>query len=174
MTPPSLRLRAEPMEERILHSADLAPLLVADVADSAYAAYAAHAAYPASTTLASAPLLAASADAQVQRSEIVFVDAGVPDAASLLADLHAQQAAGRPVEIVLIGAGQDGLSLISATLAGRSDITAVHVLAHGSDGALQLGSAMLDAGSLLQRAGEIAGWSSALSAEADLLLYAEL
>ncbi len=156
MPSPSLRLRAEPMEERILHSADLAPLWLAGE--------------PADTSLQQ-PSLSTAADASVQRSEIVFVDASVPDAARLLADLQAQRSAGRAIEIVIIGAGKDGLSLITATLAGRSDISAVHVLAHGSDGLLQLGSARLDAASLLQRAGEIAAWGNALSADADLLLY---
>ncbi|MFN6997731.1 MAG: tandem-95 repeat protein, partial [Aquincola tertiaricarbonis] len=42
---------------------------------------------------------------------------------------------------------------------------------HGSAGALQLGAATLDAQALLQRAGELAGWSQALAPGADLLLY---
>jgi VCBS repeat-containing protein len=156
MTAFSARPVAETMEDRILHSADIAPLMLADAA---------------SDTLAQQTLAAPTADLSVQRNEIVFVDAGVPDAASLIADLQAQRSAGRPVEIVLIGAGQDGVALISDTLAGRGDIGAVHVLAHGGDGLLQLGSARLDAQALLQRAGEVAGWSSALGEDADLLLY---
>ncbi|HEX7439326.1 MAG TPA: DUF4347 domain-containing protein [Caldimonas sp.] len=107
----------------------------------------------------------------MQRSEIVFVDATLPDAQSLVADLQAQRNAGRPIEIVSIGPGQDGLALIGAVLAGRHDIAAVHVLAHGSDGQLQLGSTTLDDQTLMRRAGEVAGWSTALTADADLLLY---
>ncbi len=47
----------------------------------------------------------------------------------------------------------------------------MHVLSHGSDGVLQLGRTQLDAATLLQRAGEVAGWGASLSADADLLLY---
>ncbi|MDH3461139.1 MAG: DUF4347 domain-containing protein, partial [Burkholderiaceae bacterium] len=149
---PSPRPIAEAMEERILHSADVAPLLLAsEVAD----------------TLVQQPTTEVSA----QSSEIVFVDANLPDAHSLLADLQAQQRAGRPIEIITISANDDGVSLISATLASRSDITAVHVLTHGSDGVLQIGNVRLDAQTLLQRAGEVAGWGAALTIDADLLLY---
>ena len=152
--PSCLRPLAEAMEARILHSADLAPLALADAAASTVGL-----------------LQAAPADAAVQRSEIVFIDAAVTDADSLRADLQAQRSAGRPVEIVVLAAGEDGLARIGATLAERSDIAAIHVLAHGSDGRLQLGSITLDAQTLLARAGEVAGWSRSLAAGADLLLY---
>ncbi len=149
----SWRLLAEVMEPRILHSADLAPLL-----------WSGDAALHASTTTV-------PASATVTRTEIVFVDIGVPDAQSLIADLQAQRDAGRPIEIITIGASDDGLALIGDTLAARHDISAVHVLAHGSDGQMQLGSSRLDGATLLQRAGAIAGWSQALTDDADLLLY---
>ncbi|CAN5214216.1 hypothetical protein BH11PSE10_BH11PSE10_14400 [soil metagenome] len=146
------RLLVEPMEPRILHSADLAPLLWSGDA-------AVHG------------ITSAEAPASVGRSEIVFVDAGLPDAQLLIADLQAQRDAGRPLEIVSIPAGSDGLALISDTLAGRHDIDAVHILAHGSDARLQLGSSVLDSQTLLQQAGTLAGWADALSGDADLLLY---
>ncbi len=108
---------------------------------------------------------------QAQRQEIVFIDASLADADSLLADLQAQRDAGRTLEIVRFGAGDDALALIGQTLAGRQGIDAVHVISHGSDGVLQLGAVQLDADTLLRRAGEIAAWSAALGADADLLLY---
>jgi hypothetical protein len=156
MTASSAHLVVETMEDRILHSADLSPLAMAGSG---------------ADTLSHQTLHAAPTDAFVQRSEIVFVDTALPDAQSLVADLRSQRDAGRPIEIVTIGKDQDGLALIGATLAGRQDITAVHVLAHGSDGALQLGSSTLDAATLVQRAGEVAAWGAALTADADLLLY---
>lgn len=147
---------SETMEPRILHSADLSPLLAGDTA----------------TGLVVQQQLQGSADDMVARSnEIVFVDLALPDAATLLDDLHAQQLSGRPIEIVTITPDSDGLTLITDTLAGRSDITAVHVLAHGSDGSLQLGQSRLDAQTLLARADQVAAWSRALSGDADLLLY---
>ena len=153
----SARPVAEAMEERILHSADFTPL--ANAASGVLDARLHEAALGSADTAA------------VQRHEIVFVDAAVPDAARLVADLQAQRAAGRFIEIVRIDAGEDGIERIGATLAQRSDIAAVHVLAHGADGALQLGSATLDAQTLMQRADRVAAWGTALSADADLLLY---
>ena len=162
MTPHSPYPVVEAMEDRILYSADIAPLVLASAG--------------ADTLMQQAQqprqsVYAASATTQVPVSEIVFVDATLPDSASLRNDLQAQRGAGRPIDIVTIGAGEDGLALIGATLAGRQGIAAVHVLAHGSDGALQLGSTTLDAQTLLRRAGEVAAWSAALTADADLLLY---
>ena len=157
MAPPStaslLRPLAEAMEERILHSADLAPLLLGSAVND------------------SRVVDTAVTAADAQRSEIAFIDAALPGADDLRADLLAQQAAGRPIEIITIGAGEDGLALITATLAGRRDVTAVHLLSDGSEGEVRLGSATLDGAAILRRAGEIAAWSEALSADADLLIY---
>ncbi len=162
MTATSWRLLTETLEARILHSADLSPL-GASVSPMLHAA---------ANEATLAPAAASTATpATTQRTEIAFIDAGLPDADALAADLLGQQAAGRRIEVVTIDAGADGLALISRTLAGRSDIGAVHVLSHGSDGHLQLGRTALDAHTLMQRAGEIAGWSQALTPDADLLLY---
>ena len=148
---------AEALEDRILHSADLAPLALAGGGlDAAL----------------QAPLTAAHDTAvPAQRQEIVFFDATLPDADTLLADLRAQRDAGRALEIVSFGADDDALALIGQTLASRQDVTAVHVISHGSDGVLQLGRVQLDANTVLQRAGELAAWSAALAPGADLLLY---
>ena len=148
---------AETMEERILHSADLAPLLIADAAGG--------------MALQQALQQPASTAAATPVREIVFVDTSLPDAQGLLDDLRAQRLAGRRIDLVTIAADQDGLAVIGATLATRHDIGAVHVLAHGSDGALQLGATRLDAQTLLARAAEVAGWSGALTGDADVLLY---
>ena len=158
-TPPAcLRPVAEAMERRILHSADIGPLLLggAAVFDGA--------------SLHS-PLHTAQPEAAVARQEIVFVDTTLPDAGQLLADLQTQRSAGRPLEIVTLDSDEDGLLAITRTLAGRQDIAAVHVLTHGADGQLQLGSTRLDAQALMLRAGEVAAWGSALAPGADLLLY---
>ncbi len=116
---------SEAMEDRILHSADLSPLLLVPIAGA--------------ESVQHESVLSEPSAATQQSQEIVFVDAGLSGVDQLLLDLQAQRQAGRPVEIVVIEADQDGIALISSTLAARSDITAVHVLAHGSDGLLQLG-----------------------------------
>ena len=147
---------SETMEERILHSADLAPLFLGDAGGTAALLQ---------------PVQQAPTATVIGRGEIAFVDLSLPDAQSLLSDLRAQRDAGRPIEIITIAADEDGMALIGNTLASRHNIAAVHVLAHGDNGVLQLGTTQLDARTLLARAGEVAAWSAALSDDADLLLY---
>ena len=147
---------SETMEERILHSADLAPLFLGDAGGTAALLQ---------------PVQQAPTATVIGRGEIAFVDLSLPDAQSLLSDLRAQRDAGRPIEIITIAADEDGMALIGNTLASRHNIAAVHVLAHGDNGVLQLGTTQLDARTLLARAGEVAAWSVALSDDADLLLY---
>ena len=66
---------------------------------------------------------------------------------------------------------EDGLARISAELAARQDISAVHIISHGSDAAVYLGRSVFDLQSLETRAGELAGWSGSLTADADVLIY---
>jgi CSLREA domain-containing protein len=149
------RALIETFESRILYSADPTPTGLAAAA------------------LAGIHQHLDSGDGVEQGSgvEIAFIDARLPDVQLLLDDLAAQQRAGRAIEVVLITADEDGIAAISATLAGRNDVSAVHVVGHGSDGVVELGSVQLDAGALLQRAGEISAWGDALGSNADLLLY---
>lgn len=176
---PAPRPCAEALEERLLYAADLAP---AALAAAAGALGSAPDEGPVLQRVLDTPAAAhtsstwagdtwTSDSTQARGAEIVFIDAAVPDAQCLLADLQAQRAAGREVQAVWIAADQDGLAVIGATLAGRVDVTAVHIVAHGEPGALQIGSTRLDGATLLQRAAEVAAWGDALGAEADLLLY---
>ena len=77
----------------------------------------------------------------------------------------------RQVEVHVLDTARDGVEQIGEVLAGYSDLDAVHVLSHGDDASLQLGDATLDAESLDTYREAISGWSTALDAEADLLLY---
>ena len=105
------------------------------------------------------------------RVELVFVDARVAADATVLADLAARTASGAQLEIVIIDSGRDGLEQIDEALAGREDITALHIVSHGDDGRLQLGDGVLDAAALDARAADLAGWRGALTSDADILLY---
>jgi hypothetical protein len=178
-TAPAPRPCAEALEERLLYAADLAPAAIAAAADALNGApdegpvlqrvLDTPAAVHASATGASDTWTHHTT--QARGAEIVFIDAAVPDAPHLLADLQAQRAAGRDVQAVWIAADQDGLAVIGSTLAARADLAAVHIVAHGEPGALQIGSTRLDGATLLQRAAEVAAWGDALGTEADLLLY---
>lgn len=107
-------------------------------------------------------------------NEVLFVDAAVQDGQQLVSDLLASRSNDQAptfMEVVVLDSASDGLTQMGQWLAQRSDIRAVHLISHGADGALQLGSTQLNAETLGQRASEIAAWSQALSADADLMIY---
>ena len=108
---------------------------------------------------------------QDTQNEVIFVDGSVPQADELLADLL-EQKADRSLEIHLLDADRDGVEQIAATLEGRSDIDAIHIVSHGDDAELYLGTGTLNAESMAgEYADELATIGSALSADADLLIY---
>ena len=74
-------------------------------------------------------------------------------------------AQGRNLEFVLIDAERDGIRKITDTLAQKSDLDAIHIISHASDGAVQLGSAQLDFETLVKRAASVKKWGEALDRE---------
>ena len=156
------RLVVEAMEPRLLHSADL-------LGGTAALASADHLLQPQLQSLHTHSTQTTTP--QTTRQELVLLDTGITGADRMLADLERQKQAGRAVTIVSFGAQDDGLAVLGQALQGRQDIAAVHIVSHGSDGVLALGVTRLDAATLMARAGEVAGWSAALSDDADLLLY---
>jgi glucose/arabinose dehydrogenase len=95
---------------------------------------------------------------------LILVDSRVANYQSLL------QGA-RSSEIVLLDAQTDGISQITAALSDRGSIASIHILAHGSAGALQLGNTVLNAATLARHQSEISTWNQSLTAEGDMLLY---
>ncbi|MBX3454403.1 MAG: DUF4347 domain-containing protein, partial [Ferrovibrio sp.] len=97
---------------------------------------------------------------------VVFIDAKVEGAQALAADL------GPSVLVRFIGADEDGIQAITDTLAGLQNVRAVHILGHGDDGAIALGSAVLNLAALQQSTADmVTQWGQALAAGGDLLLY---
>ncbi|WP_145391305.1 cadherin-like domain-containing protein [Stieleria neptunia] len=103
--------------------------------------------------------------------EVVFVDAGVEDAETLLAGLRDPSADGTQWVIVRLSADENGIAQISQTLAELSGVDAIHILSHGDGDGIQLGDTRLDQNTAIAHAGSIAGWQNALDADADLLIY---
>jgi len=99
------------------------------------------------------------------RVEVVFIESNVTDPQSLLDGL-------RPgAEVHVLDAAQDGLAQMAQILEGRSHIDAIHVLSHGSEGAVGLGSLTLGLDNLPDHAAELAAIGRALNPDADILLY---
>jgi VCBS repeat-containing protein len=154
----------EELEARILFSADLAALSGAHLIDTAEVRQIA----PTNSSAVTGPV--ESSQIQTDRREIVFVDTGVDHWETLVGDIEA--AAGKNnLDVVLIDASRDGIDQISAALASRNGLDAIHIISHGSDGMLQLGTARVDAATLATRATQVQAWQQALNNNADLLLY---
>jgi len=78
--------------------------------------------------------------APIQRTnELVFVDTATPVYQGLVDGMRESALAqGRNLEFVLIDAERDGIRKITDTLAQKSDLDAIHIISHASDGAVQL------------------------------------
>ncbi len=172
-------LLLEELEPRILYSADAAALLVPDTPApqaevrtlEAYAAPAtAESGPPAQPDVASTVVTVATGTAPVTR-EIAFVDASDQDYQSLVDDLLANPDPGRHIDVVVIDSTRDGVEQISEALAGRHDIDAVHLISHGTDGAIMLGNSVLSGQNLAAYEVQIAAWGDALGGHRDLLIY---
>ena len=113
------------------------------------------------------------AAAPPQIATVVFVDAGIEDHELLVRDvlLQAGSTIDAPLDVILLSADRDGIEQISEHLAQREHIAAIHVLSHANTGTLTLGTSQLDATSLRRYERQLAGWSDALTDDADILLY---
>jgi|CXWL01.1.fsa_nt_gi hypothetical protein len=100
------------------------------------------------------------------RTEVAFVDPTVPNYQELLAGMDPN------TEVIMLDAGKDGVQQIADSLAGRTGVDAIHLISHGSSGALHLGTGTLTTESMSgEYAGELAAIRAALSERADLLVY---
>ncbi|MEM9643699.1 MAG: DUF4347 domain-containing protein, partial [Planctomycetota bacterium] len=110
--------------------------------------------------------------ASVHPTEIAFVDARVPDAQALIEELLANaEASETDLRIVTLDPTADGIQTIADVLMETSDVSAVHIFTHGTNGAVQLGNVWLHEDNLSAHAGSIASWGLGLAENADILLY---
>jgi len=103
------------------------------------------------------------------RHELVVIDGAVPEAHRLAAGIVATP--DRSIEVVVLSPTDDGFAQVSALLAERSGLDALHLVSHGREGAIRLGTVTLDEDSLATRAAALTRWHRAFSAGADVLLY---
>ena len=111
-------------------------------------------------------LAAAPAAPEHPGATIVFIDAkvGMPQAV--------QAALPAGAEVVILDRASDGVLQIAEALAGRHDVAAIHIVSHGEQGLLHLGTATLDAASMQGRyAAALATIGQALSTDGDILVY---
>ncbi|MBP8270654.1 MAG: DUF4347 domain-containing protein, partial [Sphaerotilus sp.] len=123
--------------------------------------------------LGASPLDAAASDRWETevRHELVVIDGGIDGASQLAMMWWSRATSACQIEVVVTDPAVDGLARITTLLAARQNLSAVHLVSHGSAGLLQLGATTVDAAVLSARADEVAGWRQALTDGADLLVY---
>ncbi len=99
-------------------------------------------------------------------NEIVFVDPSVEDVNQLIAGIDPAH------EIIFLDPSTDGVEFMAQVLSERNDIDAIHIISHGDEGALFLGSSVLNLDSMNgEYADELAIFRDALTVDADILIY---
>ncbi len=136
------------------------------VADAAHAAQAAHDSAPPPVPPA-VEVRAAEPAKDQGRKEVVLVDTSLANYRSLEAGVR------DGVGIVEFDGSRDGLAQIAQWAASQHGLDAIHILSHGSQGAVNLGITPLTEASLSSAAtqAELAQLGQALNADGDLLLY---
>jgi hypothetical protein len=137
------------------------------VADAAHAAQGAHDSAPPPPVPPAVEVRAAEPAKDQGKKEVVLVDTS-------LANYKALEAGVRDgMGIVEFDGSRDGLAQIAQWAATQSGLDAIHILSHGSQGMVNLGTTQLTESSLSSSAtqAELAGLGRALTADGDLLLY---
>ena len=75
------------------------------------------------------------------------------------------------ITVFVLAAGEDGLDQVSYILDQYQEVGAVHLLSHGSAGALRLGTSQLSSQTLKEQSARLKRWGNALSEHGDILLY---
>jgi CSLREA domain-containing protein len=152
---------AQALESRILFSADTAALALT-------------ATEPAAQVQSQAAIPASTAN-QTAVSQLFVLDLRIEDAQGMLAGLQKQQAEarakGETFEILTLDWQDDGIAKISEALQAQGNYSALHLIGHGDDGMMLLGSSWLDQAALRSRADDFSAWSNGLSSDADILIY---
>jgi hypothetical protein len=108
----------------------------------------------------------AAYDTSSARQEIVFLSPSVRDYHKLLDGISPN------VEVFVLDPIRDGVQQMAEVLAGRRDLDAIHIISHGSQAELTLGTARLTLESMNGTyTDELAVISQSLSEKADLLIY---
>jgi len=96
---------------------------------------------------------------------LVFVDAGIADAETLVAGVVPG------AEVILLTPDQDGVRQMTQVLAQRQGLSSVQIISHGMSHRLQLGTEELSLDTLNTYASQLQTWAGALTPDADILFY---
>ena len=97
---------------------------------------------------------------QASTKFLVFIDPAVDDYQSLVKGVVAN------TEVIVLDSQRDGVEQITEALRDRPTPESIHIVSHGSPGALYLGNSQLNLRNLAHYADDLAGWAAP-----QLLLY---
>ncbi|MBB1272598.1 putative Ig domain-containing protein [Psychromonas sp. SR45-3] len=110
-----------------------------------------------------------ASQANDQPLELIIVDPRTPDYLELMEGISTES--GSDYLVYMLDAEQDGVQQITDLLATHSDLDAVHVISHGNEGGIQLGSSWLSTDNLDQYSEQIETWQGVFDEDADILIY---
>ena len=98
--------------------------------------------------------------------DVIFIDTSVDDYRQLVTEWTGKG------EIVLIDSTKDGIDQMRAALAGDTNISAIHIVSHGSEGVLYLGTTRIDEATIEgDLAASLGAIGRSLNPGGDILLY---
>ena len=166
----SARLYLQPLEPRVLLDAaaaktvqEAAPAPAPEPVDQASDHHAALVDALAAVQQAQA---APQAPAEPAHTEVYFIDRQVADVDRLAQSLPPG------AEVHFIESNVDGVQFIAQTLQGRTDVEAIHILSHGVEGQLRLGTAFLDVQHMQgDYRAALSAIGQSMTADGDILIY---
>ncbi|MCP3870586.1 MAG: DUF4347 domain-containing protein, partial [Gammaproteobacteria bacterium] len=102
--------------------------------------------------------------------ELVFVDSRTPDHEGLVSGIVSDDPE-RGFLVYLLDTEQDGVQQITDILRQHDDVSAIHLISHGSRGSLELGSTVLSDRNIGDYSAPLESWREHLAEGADLLIY---
>ncbi|MGF2033815.1 MAG: DUF4347 domain-containing protein [Nostoc sp. CmiVER01] len=96
---------------------------------------------------------------------IVFIDANISGYQDLIQKVNPD------VEVVILDTAKDGIEQITETLNGRKNIASIQIISHGAEGAIKLGTTLLNKDKLQAYRQQLQQWRTALTDDADILLF---
>ncbi|MDE0936799.1 MAG: DUF4347 domain-containing protein [Mariniblastus sp.] len=103
--------------------------------------------------------------------QLVVIDGQVGDVDSLINDIRSQKSNDIQFDIAILEKDSDGIEQITGFLDGREHYDAIHIISHGNDGQIQLGSSEVNSKNLQEYESQLSGWTTGLAFGGDILLY---
>ncbi|MBT8361895.1 MAG: DUF4347 domain-containing protein, partial [Deltaproteobacteria bacterium] len=103
--------------------------------------------------------------------ELVLINDSVKDYEKLVDAIVLTDEATRSFEVFLLDNEQDGIDQVSSILSDTRDLDALHIITHGKEGSLALGSDWLETDDLLANKDTVSAWGDSFTENGDILLY---